>query len=57
MIRYMLLIAFSGLVLTSAGCTFKDTSNELPKRVSIEDRESPPPAGVTENPGQAQSTP
>ena len=57
MIRYILLTAFSSLLLTSTGCTFKDTSKELPKAVSDADRESPPPAGVTENPGQAQSTP
>jgi hypothetical protein len=40
-----------------AGCTFRDTSTNEQTRVNSADRQSPPPAGVTEDPGAPQPQP
>jgi hypothetical protein len=54
--RYGWLLVLCGLIAV-ASCTFRDTSKNEQTRVSGENRESPPPAGVTEDPGAPQSQP
>ncbi|HEX4150522.1 MAG TPA: hypothetical protein VHY20_16105 [Pirellulales bacterium] len=51
---WMLVLA---ALLATASCTFRDTSKNEETRVSSENRQSPPPAGVTENPGAPQPEP
>jgi len=56
MMRYGWMLALCGL-MTLASCTFRDTSTNEETRVDSANRESPPPAGVTENPGAPQPEP
>jgi hypothetical protein len=54
--RYAWWLLLCGLMAT-ASCTFRDTSKNEETSVSSANRESPPPAGVTEDPGAPQSQP
>lgn len=54
--RFAWLLVLCALT-AAAGCTFRDTSKQENTRVNSENRESPPPAGVTEDPGAPQTQP
>ena len=54
--RYGWMLVLCGLMMV-ASCTFRDTSKNEETGVNSANRESPPPAGVTENPGAPQPEP